>query len=52
MADTYGAWLCGAGTWQNIAVIDLCSVDGIGKRLQWAGLKTLGEIDEMEAPNC
>lgn len=48
MADTYRAWLRGAQTWQNIAVIDLRSLDGIGKRLQSAGLKTLGEIDEMD----
>ena len=48
MADTYRAWLRGAEKWQNIAVIDLRSLDGIGKRLQSAGLKTLGEIDEME----
>ena len=48
MADTYRAWLRGAEKWQNIAVIDLRSLDGIGKRLQSAGLKTLGEIDKME----
>lgn len=48
MADTYRAWLRGVQTWQNIAVIDLRDTDGIGKRLQIAGLKTLGEIDEME----
>jgi hypothetical protein len=40
--------LRGAEKWQNIAVIDLRSLDGIGKRLQSAGLKTLGEIDEMD----
>lgn len=48
MADTYRAWLRGAETWQNIAVIDLREEDGIGKRLQVAGLRTLGEIDKME----
>lgn len=48
MADTYRAWLRGAETWQNIAVIDLRDTDGIGKRLQSAGLSTLGEIDTME----
>ena len=48
MADTYRAWLRGAETWQNIAVIDLREEDGIGKRLQSAGLRTLGEIDKME----
>jgi hypothetical protein len=37
----------GVGRWQDVAVIDLRSVDGIGKRLQTAGLKTLGEIDPM-----
>ena len=47
MADTYRAWLRGAGKWQDIAVIDLRSLDGTGKRLQTAGLKTLGEIDVM-----
>jgi len=47
MADTYRAWLRGAIKWQTIAVIDLRSLDGIGKILQTAGLKTLGEIDEM-----
>jgi hypothetical protein len=31
-------------------VIDLREVDGTGKRLQAAGLKTLGEIEEMEGP--
>lgn len=51
MADTYRAWLRGAEKWQNIAVIDLRSLDGIGKRLQAAGLKTLGEIDRMEGPD-
>lgn len=50
MADTYRAWLRGAEKWQNIAVIDLRSLDGIGKLLQSAGLKTLGEIDEMDGP--
>lgn len=50
MADTYRAWLRGVEKWQNIAVIDLRSLDGIGKRLQSAGLKTLGEIDQMEGP--
>lgn len=50
MADTYRAWLRGADKWQNIAVIDLRSLDGIGKRLQSAGLTTLGEIDAMEGP--
>ncbi|MET3925483.1 hypothetical protein [Devosia sp. 2618] len=50
MADTYRAWLRGAETWQNISVIDLRDIDGIGKRLQSAGLKTLGEIDGMEGP--
>ncbi|MHA6692547.1 hypothetical protein [Devosia sp. A449] len=50
MADTYRAWLRGVLKWQNIAVIDLRSLDGVGKRLQMAGLKTLGEIDEMEGP--
>ncbi|MFK4811142.1 hypothetical protein ACI3KW_13135 [Devosia sp. ZW T5_3] len=50
MADTYRAWLRGAEKWQNIAVIDLRSLDGVGKMLQSAGLKTLGEIDEMEGP--
>lgn len=51
MADTYRAWLRGAEKWQNIAVIDLRDIDGIGKRLQSAGLKTLGEIDKMEGPD-
>ena len=49
MADSYRAWLRGAEKWQNIAVIDLRSIDGIGKLLQTAGLKTLGEIDQMAA---
>lgn len=31
-------------------MIDLREQDGTGKRLQLAGLKTLGEIDEMEGP--
>lgn len=31
-------------------MIDLREVDGTGKRLQAAGLKTLGEIEEMEGP--
>ena len=47
MADTYRAWLRGQGRWQDIAVIDLRSLDGMGKRLQTAGLKTLGEVDTM-----
>jgi len=51
MADTYRAWLRGVEKWQNISVIDLRSLDGIGKRLQSAGLKTLGEIDKMEGPD-
>lgn len=51
MADTYRAWLRGAEKWQNIAVIDLRDTDGIGKRLQSAGLKTLGQISEMEGPD-
>lgn len=51
MADKYRAWLRGAEKWQNIAVIDLREMDGIGKRLQGAGLKTLGEIDRMEGPD-
>lgn len=50
MADSYRAWLRGAVKWQQIAVIDLREIDGIGKRLQAAGLKTLGEIDAMEGP--
>lgn len=49
MADSYRAWLRGAEKWQNIAVIDLRSLDGIGKLLQTAGLKNLGEIDQMAA---
>ncbi|WEK06302.1 MAG: hypothetical protein P0Y65_08670 [Candidatus Devosia phytovorans] len=49
MADTYRAWLRGAVKWQDIAVIDLRDVDGIGKRLQLAGLRTLGEIDKMDS---
>lgn len=48
MADSYRAWLRGAVKWQQIAVIDLKEIDGTGKRLQAAGLKTLGEIDAME----
>lgn len=48
MADTYRAWLRSAETWKNIAVIDLRSLDGLGKLLQTAGLTTLGEIDQME----
>lgn len=48
MADTYRAWLRGAVKWQQIAVIDLKEIDGTGKRLQAAGLTTLGEIDAME----
>ena len=48
MADSYRAWLRGVVKWQQIAVIDLREIDGTGKRLQAAGLKTLGEIDEME----
>ncbi|MHA6299319.1 hypothetical protein [Devosia sp. CAU 1758] len=51
MADTYRAWLRGATKWQNIAVIDLRSLDGIGKLLQQAGLTTHGEIDKMEGPD-
>lgn len=51
MADTYRAWLRGATKWQNIAVIDLRSLDGIGKLLQQAGLVTLGEIDKIEGPD-
>lgn len=31
-------------------MIDLRSLDGTGKRLQMAGLKTLGEIDPMPGP--
>lgn len=50
MADTYRAFLRGACRWQDIAVIDLRSVDGTGKRLQLAGLKTLGEIDLLSGP--
>jgi hypothetical protein len=50
MADTYRAWLRGVRKWQDIAVIDLRDVDGLGKRLQLAGLKTLGEINEMDGP--
>lgn len=50
MADSYRAWLRGAIKWQQIAVIDLKEIDGTGKRLQAAGLKTLGEIDAMEGP--
>lgn len=48
MADTYRAWLRGAHTWKTIAVIDLRSLDGLGKLLQSAGLMTLGEIDQMD----
>lgn len=48
MADTYRAWLRGDCKWQEIAVIDLRSLDGIGKILQTAGLKTLGEIEAMD----
>ena len=48
MADSYRAWLRGAIKWQQIAVIDLKEIDGTGKRLQAAGLTTLGEIDAME----
>lgn len=47
MADTYRAWLRGAQSWKTIAVIDLRSLDGLGKLLQSAGLSTLGEIDQM-----
>lgn len=47
MADTYRAWLRGDSKWQEIAVIDLRTLDGTGKRLQSAGLKTLGEIEKM-----
>lgn len=50
MADAYRAWLRGVRKWQDIAVIDLREVDGLGKRLQMAGLKTLGEINEMDGP--
>ena len=50
MADSYRAWLRGAVKWQQIAVIDLRETDGTGKRLQAAGLKTLGEIDKLEGP--
>lgn len=50
MADSYRAWLRGAVKWQQIAVIDLREIDGIGKRLQAAGLKSLGEVDAMEGP--
>lgn len=50
MADTYRAFLRGAGRWQDIAAIDLRAVDGTGKRLQSAGLRTLGEIDVMTGP--
>jgi hypothetical protein len=41
MADTYRAWIRGQGRWQDISVIDLRSLDGMGKRLQTAGLKAL-----------
>lgn len=51
MADTYRAWLRGVRKWQDIAVIDLRDGEGLGKRLQMAGLKTLGEIDAMEGPD-
>lgn len=51
MADSYRAWLRGVIKWQQIAVIDLREIDGTGKRLQLAGLKTLGEIDAMEGPD-
>ena len=51
MADTYRAWLRGDAKWQDISVIDLRTLDGTGKRLQSAGLKTLGEIDKMEGPD-
>lgn len=51
MSDTYRAWLRGTQKWQDIAVIDLREIDGIGKRLQGAGLRTLGEIDRMEGPD-
>jgi hypothetical protein len=47
MADTYRAWMRGDGKWQDISVIDLRTLDGTGKRLQSAGLKTLGEIEPM-----
>ena len=50
MADSYRAWLRGVVKWQQIAVIDLRETDGTGKRLQAAGLKTLGEIDKLEGP--
>jgi hypothetical protein len=51
MADSYRAWLRGALKWQQIEVIDLREIDGTGKRLQAAGLRTLGEIDEMTGPD-
>ena len=47
MADTYRAWLRSERKWQEIDVIDLPTIDGTGKRLQTAGLKTLGQIDAM-----
>jgi hypothetical protein len=50
MADSYRAWLRGVVKWQQIAVIDLRDQDGIGKLLQTAGLKTLGEVDGLEGP--
>ncbi len=50
MADSYRAWLRGAVKWQQIAVIDLRDQDGIGKLLQTAGLRTLGEVDGLEGP--
>ena len=50
MADTYRAWLRAERKWQEIDVIDLPTIDGTGKRLQTAGLKTLGQIDAMPGP--
>ncbi|MDR3471129.1 MAG: hypothetical protein P4M09_05510 [Devosia sp.] len=50
MADTYRGFLRGACRWQDIAVIDLRAIDGTGKRLQNAGLRTLGQIDMMTGP--
>ena len=50
MADTYRAFMRGDARWQDISVIDLRSLDGTGKRLQGAGLKTLGEIDLLAGP--
>jgi hypothetical protein len=50
MADSYRAWLRGAVKWQDINVIDLRDEDGTGKRLQFCGLKTLGQIDKLTGP--